>query len=176
MKFVPVGLLGAFVIEPETIADERGFFARTYCREEFDAHGLNSDLAQCSISFNSIEGTLRGMHYQKKPYEEAKVVRCTMGGIYDVILDLRPDSPTFKRWAGIELTAHNRKALYIPECFAHGFLTLADESEVLYQISEPFHPESAAGVRWNDCAFAIDWPGAVRMISERDKTYPDFGS
>lgn len=174
MKFVSLPLQGAFVIEPDPIVDERGFFARTFCREFFASHGLNPNLVQCSVSFNKLKGTLRGMHYQKKPHEEAKLVRCTMGAIYDVILDLRPDSPTFNLWVGIELSAANRCALYIPEGFAHGFLTLADESEVFYQMSEFFHSECNDGVRWNDPAFAIDWPGEVTLMSERDRCYPDF--
>lgn len=174
MNFVPLPLQGAFVIEPEPIADERGFFARTFCREEFSAHGLNSNLVQCSVSFNKRKGTLRGMHCQKKPHEEAKLVRCTKGAIYDVIIDLRTDSLTFKRWAGIELSAENHKAIFIPEGFAHGFLTLADESEVFYQMSELFHSECAAGVRWDDPVFAIEWPGDIGVMSERDKNYPDF--
>jgi dTDP-4-dehydrorhamnose 3,5-epimerase len=154
--------------------DERGFFARTWCRQEFEAHGLNSRLAQSSISFNKRRGTLRGMHYQSAPDEEAKLVRCTMGAIYDVTIDLRRDSPTFKQWVGLELTAENRRMLYIPEGFAHGLQTLTDDTEVFYQISERYAPESARGVRWNDPAFAIDWPVSVTIISERDNTYADF--
>ncbi len=174
MKFTALPLQGAFVIEPEPITDERGFFARTFCREEFSAHGLNPALAQCSVSFNKRKGTLRGMHYQKKPHEEVKLVRCTSGAIYDVIIDLRPDSPTFKRWEGIELSSDNRKAVYIPEGFAHGFLTLIDDCEVFYQMSEVFHSECAAGVRWDDPVFDIEWPDEVGVMSERDKNYPDF--
>ena len=174
MKFVPLPLPDAFVIEPEPIADERGFFARTFCRDEFTAHGLSPDLVQCSVSFNKRKGTLRGMHYQKKPHEEAKLVRCTLGAVYDVIIDLRPDSLTFTRWAGIELSAKNHLAIYIPKGFAHGFLTLADESEVFYQMSELFHSECADGVRWDDPVFAIEWLGEIGVMSERDKNYPDF--
>ncbi len=176
MKFTPLPLQGAFVIEPELIADERGFFARTFCRKEFSAHGLNPDLAQCSVSFNNKKGTLRGMHYQQKPHEETKVVRCTMGAIYDVIIDLRPVSPTFKQWVGVELSAEDRKEIYVPGGFAHGFLTLSDESEVFYQISELFQSECTTGVRWDDPAFSIDWPGEIHVMSERDKTFPDFKS
>ncbi len=176
MKFTPLFLAGAFVIEPEPIADERGFFARTFCSEEFAAHGLDPSLVQCSISFNRRKGTLRGMHYQTKPHEEVKLVRCTMGAIYDVIVDLRLESSTFKRWVGVELSAENRKAIYIPKGFAHGFLTLADESEVTYHMSEFFHAECAAGVRWNDAAFAIDWPNEIKVMSERDKNYPEFNA
>lgn len=174
MKFVALPLQGAFVIEPERITDERGFFARTFCREEFVAHDLNPLLAQCSISFNKLKGTLRGMHYQKAPHEETKLVRCTAGAIFDVIIDLRPDSPTFKRWSGTELSAENHKAVYIPKGFAHGFLTLVDKCEVFYQMSELFHSEYAAGARWNDPAFDIDWLGDVSVISGRDQHYPDF--
>ena len=175
MKFMPLPMQGAFVIEPEVIVDERGFFARTFCREEFIKNGLNQNLVQCSISFNKRKGTLRGMHYQKKPREEAKLVRCTMGSIYDVIIDLRPTSPTFKQWASVELNAENRKAIYIPEGFAHGFLTLTDESEVFYQMSEFFHTECVMGIRWDDEAFLIQWPSDVKVISERDRSYPSFG-
>lgn len=174
MQFIPTGLAGAYMVEPEPIVDERGFFARTWCRDEFARQGLNPDLVQCSISFNKTAGTLRGMHYQQAPHAEAKLVRCTRGAIYDVIIDLRPDSATFTRWFGAELSAENRKALYVPEGFAHGFLTLADAAEVLYQMSEVFHAESARGVRWDDPAFAIAWPGAVRVIAERDRSFPDF--
>lgn len=176
MKFMPLPLQGAFLIEPEPVADVRGFFARTFCRDEFTAHDLNPGLLQCSLSFNTRKGTLRGMHYQKEPHREVKLVRCTMGSIYDVIIDLRPDSATFRQWAGVELSAENRQSIYIPEGLAHGFLTLADNCEVFYQISEYFHPESSAGVRWNDPVFSIEWPGDVSIISGRDRNYPDFGA
>lgn len=174
MKFVPLPLKDAFLVEPVNISDERGFFARTFCREEFAVQGLQATFVQSSISFNVRKGTLRGMHYQKKPREENKLVRCTMGAIFDVIIDLRSDSPTFMRWVSVELSAENRKTLYIPEGFAHGFVTLADSSEVFYQMSEFFHPEYAAGVRWNDPSFAINWPVPVNVISEKDRNYPDF--
>ena len=174
MKFVEVPLSGAFIIEPEPIADERGFFARSFCSNEFSAKGLNPLLVQCSVSFNYKKGTLRGMHYQKKPHEEAKLVRCTRGAIFDVIIDLRAGSSSFLNWFGTELTAENRLGLYIPEGFAHGFLTLMDDSEVFYQMSAPFQPESAAGVRWDDPIFCIRWPAEVRLLSTRDQTYPDF--
>jgi dTDP-4-dehydrorhamnose 3,5-epimerase len=176
VKFAPSPLGGAVIVEAEVIADERGFFSRIFCRDEFAAHGLNPEFVQCSVSFNKRKGTLRGMHYQKKPREEAKLVRCTRGAIYDVIVDLRQDSPTFKHWAGVELSAANCRAIYIPEGIAHGFLTLADESEVFYQMSEIFHLEYTAGVRWNDTAFAIAWPGEICVMSARDRSYPDFGS
>jgi dTDP-4-dehydrorhamnose 3,5-epimerase len=165
---------GAVLVEAERISDERGFFARTFCRDEFAAQGLDTALVQCSISFNERAGTLRGMHYQRAPHEEAKLVRCTMGAIRDVVLDLRRESATFLRWAAVELSAANRSALYVPKGVAHGFVTLADASEVLYQMSVMFHPECAAGVRWDDRAFAIDWAAPVRVISERDRNYPDF--
>jgi len=167
-------LKGIFIVEPERIEDERGFFARTWCRHEFEARQLNTNLVQCSISFNQKKGTLRGLHYQAAPYEEVKLIRCTMGSIYDVVVDLRPLSPTFKQWLAVELTAENRKMLYIPEGLAHGFQTLEDHTEVLYQMSEFYHPECARGVRWNDPAFGIDWPLNVQIISIRDQQYPDF--
>lgn len=174
MIFTETKLAGAFIIEPERIEDERGFFARTFCVEEFKAHSLNPRLVQCNISFNKKKGTLRGMHYQVAPYEEAKLVRCTMGVIYDVIVDLRPDSPTFKQWVAVELTEKNRKMIYILEGFGHGFQTLEDDTEVFYQMSEFYHPERARGVRWNDPAFGITWPLPDLIISERDRTYSDF--
>jgi dTDP-4-dehydrorhamnose 3,5-epimerase len=172
--FTETKLQGAFVIEAERFEDERGFFARTWCQREFEAHGLNPRLVQCSISFNKKKGTLRGMHYQVAPFEEVKLVRCTKGAIYDVIIDLRPESSTFKRYIAIVLSADNRKMLYIPERFAHGFQTLEDNTEVFYQMSEFYAPEGTQGVRWNDPAFAIEWPHAVRIIIERDRNYPDF--
>jgi dTDP-4-dehydrorhamnose 3,5-epimerase len=174
MKFIETKLKGAFVIEPQRLEDERGFFARTWCAKEFKDQSLNSDLAQCSLSFNKKRGTLRGMHYQAPPYAESKVVRCTMGALYDVILDLRADSETFKQWIGVELTAENRKMLYIPEGFAHGFQTLLDGTEVFYQISQFYHPESAQGVRWDDPAFQIQWPLPVSEVSPKDSAYPGW--
>ena len=174
MKFEQSPLPGAFVVDLDRKDDERGFFARTFCHDEFSEHGLVADYAQSSVSFNKRKGTLRGMHFQKKPHEETKLVRCTMGAIYDVIVDLRPGSPTQTRWFGIELSAVNRRAFYVPKGFAHGFITLADESEVLYQISTQFHPESAAGVRWNDPAFTIEWPLEAVVMSGRDRSYPDY--
>ena len=174
MKFSPTLVAGAFMVDTEAIADERGFFARSFCAREFIEQGLDSRLVQASISYNERRGTLRGMHYQSAPHAEAKLVRCTMGKVYDVLLDLRPQSPSYKRWFGIELSAENRRAVYIPEEVAHGFLTLSDGCEVLYQMSEYYHPECAVGVRWNDPAFAIAWPEPVRQISPRDQGYPDF--
>ena len=174
MIFIETELKGVLIIEPERLEDERGFFARTWCQREFEAHGLNSRLGQCSLSFNRKRGTLRGMHYQAAPYEEARLVRCTMGAVYDVALDLRRSSPTFKQWTAVELTADNRLMLYIPEGFAHGFQTLEDNTEVFYQMSEFYHPECARGVRWNDMAFRIHWPITPSVISERDRGYPSF--
>lgn len=175
MRFEELHLGGAFVIEPERKEDERGFFARTWCRREFAAHGIDCDWVQCNISFNKRRGTLRGMHYQIAPHEEAKLVRCTMGALYDVIVDLRPSSPQRGKWVGVELTADNRRMLYVPPGFAHGFQTLADDTEVFYQMSEFHCPEAARGVRWNDPKLAIDWPPCEqRIITARDQNYPDF--
>ena len=172
MKFVPTPFEGAFVVEPELLEDERGSFARSFCQEEFRAHGLDPVIAQCNISFNKRRGVLRGLHYQVKPHEEAKLVRCTRGAIWDVIVDLREGAPTRYRWFATELTADNRRALYIPRGFAHGFQTLADNSEVFYQMSEFYHPESARGVRWNDPVIGIAWPLADPVVSPRDRSYP----
>jgi len=174
MIFTETNLLGAFVIEPERLEDERGFFARTWCQEEMKARGINPRLVQCSISFNKTRGTLRGMHYQDAPQEEAKLVRCTMGAIYDVSIDLRPDSPTFKQHFSVILSAENRKMLYIPERVAHGFLTLEDTTEVFYQMSEFYSPRHAKGIRWNDPTFRINWPFLPTVMSERDRSYSDF--
>jgi dTDP-4-dehydrorhamnose 3,5-epimerase len=176
MLFTETILKGAYLIEPEKLEDERGFFARSFCVGEFEKHGLNPRSVQCNISYNIKKGTLRGMHYQKAPYAEAKLVRCTRGAIYDVIVDLRPASPCFKMNVGIRLDESNRKMLYIPEGFAHGFITLEDDSEVFYQMSEFYSPQHAAGFRWNDPFFGIQWPLEAAVISERDKTYPDFES
>jgi dTDP-4-dehydrorhamnose 3,5-epimerase len=174
MIFRETGIGGAWVIEAERLEDERGFFARTWDAQEFGARGLNPDLAQCSISYNRARGTLRGMHYQVAPHEEAKLVRCTAGAIYDTVVDLRTDSSSFKRWYGIELSAENRLAVYVPEGCAHGFLTLVEDCEIHYQISEPHAPDAARGVRWDDAAFGIAWPAEVVVISERDASYPDL--
>jgi dTDP-4-dehydrorhamnose 3,5-epimerase len=172
--FTATKLAGAFVIEPERKEDRRGFFARTFCQAEFAEHGLDARVVQCNISFNKRKGTLRGMHFQMAPRAEVKVVRCTAGAIYDVIIDLRRESPSFLRHEAIELSADNRKMLYIPEGFAHGFQTMADDSEVFYQMSQEYAAEYARGVRWDDPAFGIEWPPADRVILERDRTYPDF--
>ncbi len=174
MKYTETAVPGAYVIDLEPVGDERGFFARTWCRDDFAARGLNPQLLQCNLSFNVRGGTLRGLHYQAAPHEEAKLVRCTLGAIYDVIVDLRPDSPSFKRHVAVVLSAANRRMLYVPEGCAHGFQTLEDHSEVFYQMSAAYAPEAARGVRWDDPAFAIDWPPAERIISARDRHYPDF--
>jgi dTDP-4-dehydrorhamnose 3,5-epimerase len=174
MKFNALPLTGAYQIEIETVSDERGFFARTWCQETALSLGLDPHMEQCSVSYNIRKGTLRGMHFQRAPYGEAKLVRCTRGVIYDVLLDLRPDSATFKNWLSVELSADNHQMVYIPPGLAHGFITLADDSEVFYQISQPYRPEASAGVRWNDPAFAISWPMAPTVLSERDQSYPEF--
>ncbi len=177
MIFTETKLKGAFIIALEPREDERGFFARSWCEDEFKQNGLNPRLAQCNISFNKKRGTLRGMHYQVAPFAEAKLVRCTMGAIHDVIIDLRPNSSTFKQWIDVELTAENRCMLYIPEGLANGFQTLLGNSEVFYQMSEFFHPECARGVRWDDPLFAIEWPVTPhRIISETDRSYTDYSS
>jgi dTDP-4-dehydrorhamnose 3,5-epimerase len=176
MIFTETPLKGAYIIEPERLEDERGFFARTWCQREFKAHGLGTELAQCNISFNRRKGTLRGMHYQSAPHAETRLVRCTSGIVYDVIVDLRPQSVTYKRWFSIELTAENHRMLYVPEGFAHGFITLRDDTEVFYQMSEFYAPEFARGVRWNDPAFGIEWPENVQVMAEHDRRYPDFQS
>lgn len=174
MIFRETILKGAFIIEPEKIEDERGFFARTWCAEEFSKHGLNSRILQCSVSYNSKKGTLRGMHYQVPPHEEVKLVRCTRGAIFDVVIDLRPDSITYTKHTSVVLTEANGLLLYVPKGLAHGYQTLEDDSEVFYQISETFHAESARGVRWDDPCFDISWPDADRIILPRDKRYPLF--
>ena len=176
MIFTETKLAGAFVIDMERHTDERGFFARTFCQQEFEAHGLNARVAQCNVSFNRRKGTLRGMHYQAAPFAEAKLVRCTSGSIYDVIIDLRPASATFKRHFAVELSAENRRMLYIPEDFAHGFQTLEDDTEVFYLMAQRYSAEHARGVRWNDPAFGIEWPKDERIIVDRDRNYPDFVS
>ena len=171
MIFTKTPLAGAFIITPERIEDERGFFARTFCRREFEAHGLNPDIIQCNISFNNKKGTLRGMHYQAKPHAEVKLVRCSAGSIYDVIIDLRLDSSTFKKWFAVELSADNRKLLYIPEGFAHGFQTRTDNTEVIYHHSAFYNPDAARGLRFDDPALSIIWPLPVGMVSPRDQNY-----
>ena len=174
MKFIETEIRGVFLIDPERLEDERGFFARTWCLKEFEKYGLNVDWVQCNISYNKHKGTLRGMHYKIAPYAEAKLVRCTMGAIYDVIIDLRPDSESYRKWISAELSAENRKMIYIPQGFANGFQTLVDNTEVFYQMSEFFTPEYARSVRWNDPQFKINWPEAERTISAKDQKIDDF--
>ena len=174
MKFEETPLLGAYLIHLEPIKDERGFFARSWCLDEFEQQGLDTNLTQCSISFNIRKSTLRGLHYQTPPHEETKIVRCTRGALFDVIVDLRADSPTFKQWFAAELTAENHLAMYVPKGFAHGLQTLEDNTEAFYQISEKYFPESAAGVRWDDPAFGIEWPEMKPILSEKDREYSDF--
>jgi dTDP-4-dehydrorhamnose 3,5-epimerase len=174
MKFCETRISGVFEICLELRPDERGFFARSWCQKEFADHGLNSKLVQCNISRNTRKGTLRGMHFQEAPYSETKIVRCTRGSVYDVVLDLRPQSKTFKNWIAVTLTEEKGNSVYIPDGCAHGFLTLTEGADVFYQMSEFYKPEAARGVRWNDSAFGIQWPAEVRVISDRDRTYSDF--
>lgn len=174
MKFTETKLKGAFIIEMEPHIDDRGFFARSWCAEEFGRHGLDARLSQCNVSFNDRKGTLRGLHYQIKPHEETKLVRCTRGAIYDVIVDLRPQSTTYKKWIGVDLTAVNYKMLYIPRGFAHGFQTMEKNSEVFYQMSDAYVADSARGIRWNDPALKINWPLPDPLLSSRDQSFPDF--
>jgi dTDP-4-dehydrorhamnose 3,5-epimerase len=176
MKFTATALAGAFVVEPASNADERGHFARTFCQEEFERQGLAGRVVQCNVSFNRRRGTLRGMHLQAAPHAEAKLIRCTAGRVYDVIVDLRPDSPSFRRWHGMELSARDLRLLYVPEGVAHGFVTLEADSELFYQMSCAYHPESAMGVRWNDPAFGVRWPVRPEVISARDAGFADFGA
>lgn len=171
MLFTETKLKGAFVVDAERREDNRGFFARTWCREEFAALGLSTEMAQCSVSFNIKRGTLRGMHYQAHPHQETKLVRCTQGAVYDVILDLRVDSATYRQWTALELTAENRRMVYVPAGVAHGFQTLTDDAELLYQMSETHHAESARGVRWNDPAFGIEWFIEPVNLSYKDASY-----
>jgi dTDP-4-dehydrorhamnose 3,5-epimerase len=174
MIFTETVLKGAFVIEPEPIKDERGIFARVWCQKEFEAQGLKVTWVQNNLSVNSRKGTMRGMHYQVAPYEEVKLVQCTMGAIYDVIADLRPTSSTYCHYVGVVLSAENRRMLFIPETFAHGFLTLQDKSEVFYHMSAFYAPGSARGFRWNDPTFCIEWPEAITTMSEKDRSWPTF--
>jgi dTDP-4-dehydrorhamnose 3,5-epimerase len=174
MIFIETPLKGAYTIDIEPRTDDRGFFARTFCVREFEQHGLDAATVQCNVSFNLAAGTLRGMHYQAPPVIEAKLVRCVRGGIHDVIVDLRTQSPTYQRHFAVELTADNRRALFIPKSFAHGFQTLCDETEVEYQMSEFYKPGSGCGFRFDDPAFAIEWPLPVTIISEQDLRWPPF--
>lgn len=172
MQFTESALRGAYIIDLEPRADDRGFFARTFCQQEFAEHSLAVEVAQCNLSFNPRRGTLRGLHYQRPPAAEAKLVRCTRGALYDVIVDLQPDSPTYMQHVGVELTADNRRALYVPELFAHGFQTLVDDTEAAYQVSAFYTPGQEQGLRYDDPRLAIDWPEAVEAISDKDRSWP----
>jgi dTDP-4-dehydrorhamnose 3,5-epimerase len=172
--FTELRLKGVFAIDLEKLEDERGFFARSWCQREFEAHGLNPRIVQCDISYNRRKGTLRGMHFQASPHEEAKLVRCSRGAIYDVVVDLRMNSRTFKQWVGVELTPENHRMVYVPEGLAHGFQTIEDDTEVFYQMSEFYRPEYARGVRWNDASIQIVWPLKPTNISDKDRAYPDL--
>lgn len=174
MKFTETPLTGAWLIDLQIIEDDRGGFARTFCQKEFQEHGLSPVVAQCNLSFNFKAGTLRGMHYQLPPATEAKLVRCTQGGIYDVIIDLREGSPTFGQHFGVELTADNRRALYVPDMFGHGYQALTDGAEVVYQVSEFYTPGQERGLRFDDPAFGIQWPMEVTVISDKDASWPLF--
>jgi len=174
MKFAETPLTGAFQIDFQPVTDNRGFFARAFCQKEFEEQGLNPRVVQCNQSFNHLAGTLRGMHYQVEPAREVKIVRCINGAIFDAIIDLRPGSPTYRRWFGLELSAQNRRALYVPEGFAHGYLTLTDNSEVHYMVSEFYSPGCERGIRWNDPTFGIKWPIMPTIISDKDAAHPDF--
>ena len=174
MIFKETKLKGAYIIELEPLEDERGFFARSFCQKEFAGHGLDLCIVQCNLSYNKKKGTLRGMHYQVPPYEEAKLVSCMRGALYDVIIDLREGSPTSCQWFAVELTAENYKLVYVPEGFAHGFQTLEDDTVVFYQMSEFYHPECARGVRWDTPAVGIKWPIKNHIISAKDRQFPPF--
>ncbi|MEL7585542.1 MAG: dTDP-4-dehydrorhamnose 3,5-epimerase [Prolixibacteraceae bacterium] len=174
MIFEETKLKGAFIIKIKQLTDERGFFGRSWCKKEMEEHGLNGNVVQSNTSLSATKGTLRGMHYQKHPYQETKLIRCTKGAIYDVIVDLRKDSPTFLQWIGVELTADNYTMLYVPENFAHGFITLTDNSEVTYLVTAYYTPGAEAGLRYNDPRLAINWPAEVTSISEKDSNHPDF--
>jgi dTDP-4-dehydrorhamnose 3,5-epimerase len=174
MKFSETKLYGAFVIELEKRGDERGFFARTFCQNEFAAHGLNTQLVQANMSYSRFEGTLRGMHYQEPPYAEAKLLRCTKGRIFDVAVDMRPDSTTYRQWFGIELNDQNYKMFYIPEGFAHGYMTLCEHAELMYLVSEFYAPQAEKGFRWDDPAIGIQWPMEPAVISDKDRNWADL--
>ena len=174
MIFTKTQIAGAFLVDVEMHRDERGEFGRSFCQQEFEKHGLNPVVAQCNVSTNPTRGTLRGLHSQSPPHEEDKLVRCTRGSIHDVMLDLRPSSPSYRMHFGVTLSADNHRALYIPKGVFHGFLTLDDDCEVFYQMSELYVPSQGRGVRWNDPAFGIEWPGKVTLLSDRDANYPDF--
>jgi dTDP-4-dehydrorhamnose 3,5-epimerase len=175
MKFTPTDLAGAWLVDVEPAADERGFFARTWCRREFAEHGIDCDFVQASVSYNRAAGTLRGMHFQRAPHDETKLVRCVRGAIHDVIVDIRPGSATYGRWIGVELSAENRRGLLVPQGFAHGFVTLEDDTEVFYLISAYYTPGHAGGLRYDDPALAIEWPIGAKVIADKDRRWPDFG-
>jgi dTDP-4-dehydrorhamnose 3,5-epimerase len=174
MRFTPTRLSGAFILDPERREDARGHFARTFCRREFEAHGLKPDIAQANVAWNAHKGTLRGMHYQVAPAAETKLVRCTRGALWDVIVDLRPESPTFLEHVGVELSAENGRQLFVPELFAHGYITLADDTEAAYQVGEFYAPDAERGIRFDDPALGIAWPIPVTVISEKDAAWPAF--
>jgi dTDP-4-dehydrorhamnose 3,5-epimerase len=174
MTFTETPLAGAFLIDLELREDERGFFARSFCQDEFRSRGLDARVAQCNISFSERKGTLRGMHFQVPPHEETKLVRCTMGEIFDVIVDVRPSSKSYGEWFAARLSARNRQMIYVPAGFAHGFQTMTDEAEVFYQMSDSHHPESARGIRWNDPALSVRWPLVEPIVSQRDMNFPDW--
>lgn len=174
MIFTEMKLKGVYIIDLQKLEDERGFFARSWCQREFLEHGLDPNLVQCNISYNRLKGTVRGLHFQAHPYAEAKLVRCTRGALYDVIVDLRRDSPTYLQWIAVELTAENRTALYVPKDFAHGFQTLLDDTEIFYQMSDFYVPEASRGIRWNDPLINICWPEKISVISLKDQTLQDY--
>jgi dTDP-4-dehydrorhamnose 3,5-epimerase len=174
MQFTETGLEGAWIVDVEPLSDDRGFFGRTWCAKEFAEHGMVADIAQCNLSYNHRKGTLRGLHYQVPPAAEAKFVRCTAGAVHDVIVDVRPGSGTYLQWVGVDLTAENRRALYVPPMFAHGYLTLTDGAEVIYQVSEFYTPGAERGARYDDPAFGIDWPVAIEVVSEKDAGWAPF--
>jgi dTDP-4-dehydrorhamnose 3,5-epimerase len=174
LKFTELSLKGAFIIEVDKIKDERGFFGRLWCENEFKIHQMKTNIVQSNVSLSKKKGTLRGLHFQKGGYAETKFVRCTRGSVYDVIVDLRPDSPTFKQWFGVELTADNYKMIYVPENFAHGFLTLEDNSEVYYLVTQFYNKEHEGGLRYDDPALNIEWPLEIQEVSDKDKNHPEF--
>lgn len=174
MTFTETKLKGAYIIDVDRLEDDRGFFGRLWCEKEMKDRGLNANIVQSNISFSKKKGTLRGMHFQKKPFQETKLVRCTKGAVYDVIIDLRPNSETYKQWIGVDLTENNRRMIYVPENFAHGFITLEDNSEVYYLVTQFYNKEYEAGLRWNDKSFDIEWPVEVIEISDKDSIHPDF--
>ncbi|KHD05766.1 dTDP-4-dehydrorhamnose 3,5-epimerase [Candidatus Thiomargarita nelsonii] len=174
MRFITTPLVGAYTIELEGKGDERGFFARFFCKKEFEQLSLATDFVQINNSLSAKKGTLRGMHYQLPPASEVKLIRCIQGALYDAIIDIRPDSPTYRQWFGVELTSNNRKMLYVPQGFAHGFITLEDNTELLYLVSSYYEPQAERGIRYNDPLFAIDWPVEPVVVSDKDRNWPDF--